>query len=318
MDIRELLEFMVRQNISDIHFKAHCAPLIRLNGSLISTKQDPFSPELIKTLAYTLMDERLKTTFEAEGELDMAYALDGVGRFRVNIYRQKGTIALSLRVIPLELKSFEQLHLPAPTLEKLCAAPSGLILMAGVTGAGKTTTLNAMVHYLNEHYAYNIITIEDPIEFYHLDKKSSVSQREVGQDTQSFSTARKHILRQDPDVIVIGEMRDPEAIAAAVTAAETGHLGAVDHPYRGRDANHSTHRRQLRAGTAATHPIHLGERAARRDRAKARDDGEGRRPAALFGNYGGEFLYPPAYQRRKNFRDKHRHGARPQRRHGHV
>jgi twitching motility protein PilT len=224
MDIRELLEFMVRQNISDIHFKAHCAPLIRLHGNLITTQRETFSPELVKTLAYGLMNDRLKKTFEDEGELDMAYSLDGVGRFRVNIYRQKGTIALSLRVIPLELKSFEQLHLPSLTLQKLCASPSGLILMAGVTGAGKTTTLNAMVHYLNEHYAYNIITIEDPIEFYHTDKKSSVSQREVGHDTQSFDKALKHIMRQDPDVIVIGEMRDPETIAAAITAAETGHL----------------------------------------------------------------------------------------------
>ena len=224
MDIRELLEFMVKQDISDIHFKAHCAPLIRLHGHLISTKQEPFSPELVQTLAYGLMEERQKMTFEAEGELDMAYALDRVGRFRVNVYRQKGTIALSLRVIPLELKSFEQLHLPAATLQKLCAAPSGLILMTGVTGAGKTTTLNAMVRHLNENYAYNIITIEDPIEFYHTDRKSSISQREVGHDTQSFEKALKHILRQDPDVIVIGEMRDPETIAAAVTAAETGHL----------------------------------------------------------------------------------------------
>src|SRR6185437_1504059 len=147
-----------------------------------------------------------------------------VSRFRVNVYRQKGTIALSLRVIPLDLKSFENLNLPAATLQKLCSMPSGMILIAGVTGAGKTTTLNAMIHYINENFAYNIISIEDPIEFYHKDKKCSVSQREVGSDTQSFGSALKYILRQDPDVIVIGEMRDPETIAAAVTAAETGHL----------------------------------------------------------------------------------------------
>jgi twitching motility protein PilT len=170
------------------------------------------------------MTDTHKKRFEEEGELDMSCALDKVSRFRVNVYRQKGTLALSLRVIPWELKSFQALNLPSATLQKLCSVPSGLILIAGVTGAGKTTTLNAMINYINEQMPYNIITIEDPIEFYHKDLKSSVSQREVGNDTQSFGTALKYILRQDPDVIVIGEMRDPEAIASAVVAAETGHL----------------------------------------------------------------------------------------------
>jgi twitching motility protein PilT len=224
MDIRELLQFMVQQNISDIHFKADCAPLIRLNGRLISTKKDVFTPDALKQLAYGLMTDAHKKRLEEEGELDLSYALDKVSRFRVNVYRQKGTLALSLRVIPWELKTFEDLHLPRQTLERMCALPSGLILIAGVTGAGKTTTLNAMINYINQAFAYNVITIEDPIEYYHKDKQSSISQREVGHDTQSFNTALKYILRQDPDVIVIGEMRDPEAIAAAVVAAETGHL----------------------------------------------------------------------------------------------
>jgi twitching motility protein PilT len=224
MDVRELLQFMVKQNISDIHFKANCAPLIRVNGQLISSRHEPFSPEAVKSLADTLMTDAHKKRFAEGGELDMSYALDAVSRFRVNVYRQKGTIALTLRVIPLGLKRFADLHLPAPTLQKLCGVPSGLILIAGVTGAGKTTTMNAMVDAINESYPYNIITVEDPIEFYHSDKKSSVSQREVGNDTQSFQSALKYILRQDPDVIVIGEMRDPEAIAAAVMAAETGHI----------------------------------------------------------------------------------------------
>jgi twitching motility protein PilT len=224
MDIRELLQFMVQQNISDIHFKADCAPLIRLHGRLISSQKDMFTPETVKQLAYSLMSEAHKKRFEEDGELDLSYALDKVSRFRVNVYRQKGTLALSLRVIPWELKPFNDLHLPSPTLKKLCGMPSGLILIAGVTGAGKTTTLNAMIDYINQNSAYNIITIEDPIEYYHKDKTSSISQREVGSDTQSFAAALKYILRQDPDVIVIGEMRDPEAVAAAVVAAETGHL----------------------------------------------------------------------------------------------
>ena len=224
MDIKTLLEFMVKQNISDIHLKADAAPLIRLNGRLIGSDQPPLTPELVKELAYSLMSELHQKEFEQEGELDFAYALGKISRFRVNVYRQKGSLALSLRVIPLQIKSFEELLLPTGTIKKLCDSPSGLILVAGVTGAGKTTTANAMVNYINENFANNIITIEDPIEFFHKDRQSSISQREVGKDTRSFATALKYILRQDPDIIMIGEMRDPETIAAAVTAAETGHL----------------------------------------------------------------------------------------------
>src|SRR5258708_15819293 len=203
MDIRELLQFMVQQNISDIHFKADCAPLIRLHGELVSTQKETFTAELVRQIAYSVMNDVHQKRFEEEGQLDLSYSLDKVSRFRINVYRQKGTIAMSLRVIPLELKSFEQLNLPSATLQKVSGVPSGLILIAGVTGAGKTTTLNAMVNYINENYACNIITIEDPIEFYHKDKKSSISQREVGNDTASFASPLKYILRQDPPVIFI-------------------------------------------------------------------------------------------------------------------
>src|SRR5689334_23242748 len=138
MELRELLQFMVQQNISDIHFKANSAPLIRLHGQLLSTQKESFTPEAIKTIAYTLMTDAHKKRFESEGELDFSYSLDHVSRFRVNVYRQKGTLAMSLRVIPLQLKTFDDLNLPAPTLQTLCGVPSGLILVAGVTGAGKT------------------------------------------------------------------------------------------------------------------------------------------------------------------------------------
>jgi twitching motility protein PilT len=240
MDIRELLRFMVQQSISDIHFKANCSPLIRLNGQLLPAQKDVFSPEMVKDIAYSVMSDPHKKRFEEEGELDFSYALDQVSRFRVNVYRQKGTLALTLRVIPWELKSFADLNLPGRTLEKLCALPSGLILIAGVTGAGKTTTLNTMINYINQNFSYNIITVEDPVEFYHKDSCSSISQREVGNDTRSFNTALKYILRQDPDVIAIGEMRDPEAIAAAVVAAETGHL--VVSTIHTMDATHTVQR----------------------------------------------------------------------------
>jgi len=240
MDTRELLTFMVTQNISDIHFKAESAPLIRLHGNLISTQQEAFTPDLIQKVAYSLMSDVHKKRFEEEGELDFSYSLDKISRFRINVYRQKGSIALTLRVIPLHIKTFDELHLPIAFLQKMCELPSGLVLIAGVTGAGKTTTMNAMVNTINQNAAYNIITIEDPIEYYHKDKKSSVSQREVGSDTHSYANALKYILRQDPDVIVIGEMRDPEAIAAAVTAAETGHL--VLSTIHTMDSIHTLHR----------------------------------------------------------------------------
>lgn len=224
MNINELLQLMIKKGISDIHFKVGTAPLIRVNGKLVSTGFDQFSSKHIDELANTLMTAEQKKQFEADNELDMAYCIDELSRFRVNIYRQRGSTALTLRVVPLKVKSFEELNLPVEPMKKLASETRGLILIAGVTGAGKTTTMNSMLDYINENYAYNIVTVEDPVEYYHKDKKSSISQREVGIDTKSYVKALKYILRQDPDVIVIGEMRDYEAMQAGITAAETGHL----------------------------------------------------------------------------------------------
>lgn len=223
-NIDHLLQLMVKKGISDIHFKADTSPLIRINGKIMSSGYNKIPKETIEDIAYQLMTEQQRKIFEEECELDFAYSVNGVARFRVNVYKQKGTIALSLRVIPLEIKSFKELNLPEEVLKKLSSEPRGLVLIAGVTGSGKTTTLNAMLNYINENFEYNIITIEDPIEYYHTDKKSSISQREIGSDTKSFKNALKYVLRQDPDVVVIGEMRDFEAISAGITAAETGHL----------------------------------------------------------------------------------------------
>ncbi len=222
--VNELLQLMIKAGISDIHFKVGSPPLIRVNGSLTPTEFEPFTPAAIEELAFSLMNETQKAKFTEEHELDMSYAVDGLSRFRVNVYRQKGTVALTLRVVPLKIKTIEELNLPGEVLIKLAAESRGLVLVTGITGSGKTTTLNAMINHINETSNVHIVTVEDPIEYYHTDKKSSIVQREVGPDTRSFQSALKYVLRQDPDVVVIGEMRDHEAIAAALTAAETGHL----------------------------------------------------------------------------------------------
>ncbi len=224
MNVNDLLQLMVKRNISDIHFKAGSPPMLRFNGKLMAAESSPLTGEHVEQMAYSLMNEKQQKKFEKDDELDLGYEVEGVSRFRVNLYRQKGGIALSLRVIPPSPKTFEELNLPNETMRKLTSHNRGLILIAGITGAGKTTTLNTMIDFINSTRRSNIITIEDPVEFYHNDKMSTVSQREVGTDTKSFGQALKHVLRQDPDVIVIGEMRDFETVNAAIMGGETGHL----------------------------------------------------------------------------------------------
>ena len=225
IDIKNLLTLMVQKDISDIHFKADSVPALRVRGSMIlATNLQKMSPEDIKTVAYQLMNKEQAAEFEKTMELDLAYSLEGVARFRVNVYRQKGSLGLTLRVVPMKLRTFEELNLPVAAMTKLGSESRGLILFSGITGAGKTTTLNSFLHHINNTRQCRIITIEDPIEFYHTDAKSTIVQREVGLDTHSFGSALKHILRQDPDVVVIGEMRDLETMQAAIAAAETGHL----------------------------------------------------------------------------------------------
>jgi twitching motility protein PilT len=225
IDVPALLKLMIQKEISDIHFKADSHPALRVHGELITATNLPkLSGADVKSIAYQLMSKEQTAEFEKENELDMAYGLENLSRFRVNVFRQKGTVGLTLRVVPVKLRGFEELNLPVEALKKLGQESRGLILFAGITGAGKTTSMNAFVNHLNLNHQYRIITVEDPIEFYHADVKSSIVQREVGPDTKSFAVALRHILRQDPDVVVIGEMRDPETMAAAISAAETGHL----------------------------------------------------------------------------------------------
>ncbi|HVE14308.1 MAG TPA: PilT/PilU family type 4a pilus ATPase [Elusimicrobiota bacterium] len=225
MNLSGLLKLMVEKGISDIHFKADASPAVRFNGRLVpATNIEKLSAADIQTMVGEILNKEQLARLEDEDELDMAYSLPGVSRFRVNLFRQRSTLSLSLRVIPLRVKGFQELNLPKDAMERFSGETRGLILFSGITGAGKTTSMNSFVQHLNETQQYRIITVEDPIEFYHQDVKSSIVQREIGGDTHSFAMALKHVLRQDPDVVVIGEMRDPETIQAALTAAETGHL----------------------------------------------------------------------------------------------
>lgn len=225
VDARHLLRLMVQKDISDIHFKADSSPALRIHGKLVSAANlQKLCAGDVREIAYQLMSQEQARVFESVRELDMGYSLEGVSRFRVNIFRQRGSVALTLRLVPLKVRNFDELNLPKDALLRLAQESRGLILFAGITGAGKTTTLNSFLQHLNENHPYRIITIEDPIEYYHQDVKASIVQREVGHDTSSFEAALRHVLRQDPDVVVIGEMRDLETMQAAIAAAETGHL----------------------------------------------------------------------------------------------
>jgi twitching motility protein PilT len=197
--------------------------VLRIDGVLVQQDQPPLSAEEIEEIFSSVTKSEQRATFQSELELDFVYAAPGIARFRVNALRQKGTISLAFRLIPFEVLSIEKLGLP-PICKQLVLKPRGLILVTGPTGSGKSTTLAAMIDYLNENESRNIIAIEAPIEYLHNSKKSIVIQRDLGNDTKSFATALVHSLRHDPDVIVLGEMRDLDTIAAALTAAETGHL----------------------------------------------------------------------------------------------
>jgi len=224
MELNEILQVALRGGASDIHLKAGLPPMFRVDGSLVPLKDARrLPPEEISRMAFGIMNDYQKEKFKAQNELDLAYGVPGLGRFRVNVFQQRGTIGVVLRVIPFKISTIEQLVLPK-VLEKVANEQRGLILVTGTTGSGKSTTLAAMVDYINTNETCHIMTIEDPIEFLIRDKRSIVNQREVGVDTLSFAQALKSALRQDPDVILVGEMRDQETIETALTAAETGHL----------------------------------------------------------------------------------------------
>jgi twitching motility protein PilT len=222
--IPELLEIVLQRGASDLHLTAGSPPVIRLHGDLVRLEDYPkLTPQGLRGMVYAILPQRQRERLEQELELDMSYQLPGAARFRVNVYFQRDSIGAAFRLIPFQIKTVEELGLP-PIVADMARFPRGFVVVTGPTGSGKSTTLAAMIDVVNNERACHIMTVEDPIEFLHRHKRAMVNQREVGADTRGFAPALKHVLRQDPDVILVGEMRDLETISTAITAAETGHL----------------------------------------------------------------------------------------------
>lgn len=223
MELRDLLLLSVQKKASDVHLTYDSPPILRIDGKLTVTNKDPLSREELKKVIYGMLTDNQKEVFERDKELDFSLSLSGMDRFRVNIHLQRGSVEAAFRRIPIFIPNMSELGLP-PIIADLARKPNGLVLITGPTGTGKTTTMASLINLLNEEKESVIIMIEDPIEYVHFNKKSIIKQREVFRDTNSFSEALKRCLRQDPDIIVVGEMRDLETISTALTAAETGHL----------------------------------------------------------------------------------------------
>ena len=224
MDIDDFLKVAIESDASDLHIKAGNYPIVRIHGKLQPITQFPrLSPNNTHELAQQVLNEHQKEKLSKDLDIDLAYSLPGFGRFRGSVYHQRGSLALVMRIIPLEVKTIRELLLPE-SIEKIALEPRGLVMVTGTTGSGKTTTLAAMIDHINMHRKENIITVEDPIEYLHRDKKSTISQREVGVDVTDFSRGLRASLREDPDIILVGEMRDRETIETALLASETGHL----------------------------------------------------------------------------------------------
>src|SRR5579872_2276771 len=282
MQIDDLLRTAMERKASDLHLKVGNYPHIRIDGELVPlSDQTRVTAEDMLNMAFSMMSNRQKQKFKENAELDMAYGVAGLGRFRVNLFQQRGNVGMVLRVIPTKIRTLEELFLPR-VIEKICQEARGLVLVTGTTGSGKSTTLAAIIDRINSTRTDHIITIEDPIEFYHPDKKGFVNQREVGDDTPSFEAALRSALRQDPDVLLVGEMRDLETMRTAITAAETGHM--VYSTLHTLDAQETVQRiiavfpsdeqKQIRLQLASTLKGVISQRLVRRA------DGKGRVPAA--------------------------------------
>jgi twitching motility protein PilT len=224
VSVQELLVQVLAMDASDLHITAAAHPTVRIHGDLKPLAQYPaLEPEQLRRMVYAILTQRQRERLEQELELDMSYSLPGKGRFRVNVYFQRDAIGAAFRLIPFSIRTVDELGLP-PQMAEFARLPRGLVLVTGPTGSGKSTTLAALVDIVNTEFEVHIMTVEDPIEYLHRHKRAVVNQREVGSDTHSFANALKHVLRQDPDVVLVGEMRDLETIQTAITAAETGHL----------------------------------------------------------------------------------------------
>ena len=222
-DFRHVLLQMVQKNASDLHLKVGRPPTLRIDGELTALEMPPVKPEDLRYMAEQIMAPKTMKEFSEMKESDFALGVPGVGRFRVNAYQQRGTIAYAFRVVPFQARTIAELNLPT-VCERISMQPRGLVLVTGVTGSGKSTALASMIHYINQNRHANVITIEDPIEFLHRDIKSHINQREIGTDTSSFAQALRRVLRQDPDILLVGEIRDLETLDTAMKAADTGHL----------------------------------------------------------------------------------------------
>ena len=222
-DFKAVMQQLVQKSASDLHLKVGRPPTVRLNGDLEALDFPPLKPEDLKSLAEQLMNPKQVKQYQDEKECDFAIGVPGIGRFRVNLYQQRGSLCFAMRAIPYNTRTIEELQLPK-VIEDIALKPRGLVLVTGVTGSGKSTTLASMIHHINERHKANVITLEDPIEFLHRDVNSHINQREVGTDTATFAQGLRRVLRQDPDVILIGEIRDLETLDAALKAADTGHM----------------------------------------------------------------------------------------------
>jgi twitching motility protein PilT len=223
MHIDDLLRMVVQRDASDLHLRAGEPPILRIHGDLKRTDLPRLTAEDVKNLLYAILNEERRQRFERDKELDLSYEVPGLARFRVNMFWQQRCVGAALRLIPFCIRTIDELMMP-PAVKELCMRPRGLMLVTGPTGSGKSTSLAAMIDHINTHKRCHIMTIEDPIEYMHQDKLSIINQRELGVDTRSFADALRHVMRQNPDVILVGEMRDLETIHLAITAAETGHL----------------------------------------------------------------------------------------------
>jgi twitching motility protein PilT len=219
----ELFQLMNERGASDLHITVGAPPVLRIDGELVPTPFEKLTREMTQTLIYSMLSEAQCQRFEAQNELDLAFNMRGVGRMRMNVYRQTGAVGAAVRSIPSSFKTFDEIGLPQAIMD-IVKLPKGLVLVTGPTGSGKSTTIASMIDFINETRSAHIMTVEDPIEFIHTHKKSIINQREVGQDTETFAAALRRVLRQDPNVILIGELRDLETISAALNIAETGHL----------------------------------------------------------------------------------------------